>query len=234
MRIRPIRFAWSPARSFETVFDVLTKFAPTLPTDFASDLASTLGRCFGSETPSTVLGRARLPSAIPPAMPAAAAPMAIAGTFALCATCLADPTTPCPLPLLSGRAGAGDRRATALRLAPSGRDFARLLEDFADVDFVRPFGDAGFFAALERLVVRDAPVPLRAVADLLPRVLALFGLLLPVVPLGFEAVVPERFFALGAFGSVSAICPLSEAVCGALPETAAADPLALHRIGAKA
>ena len=82
-------------------------------------------------------------------------------------------------------------------MAPSGRDFARLLEDFADVDFVRPFGDAGFFAALERLVVRDAPVPLRAVADLLPRVLALFGLLLPVVPLDFEAVVPERFFAPG-------------------------------------
>ena len=67
---------------------------------------------------------------------------------------------------------------------------------------------------------------------IVPKRRALFGLLLPVVP--FEAVVPERFFALGAFGSMSAICPLSEAVCGALPETAAADPLALHRVGAKA
>ena len=164
--------------SFETLFEVLAKFALASPTDFASDFASTLGRCFGIGTPSTVLRRPRPLSAIPPAMPAAAAPTAIAGPFALSATFLTDSTIPCPLPLplLLDRAGADDRLAAALRFVPfDDDDFARPFEDFADVDFGRLLDEAGFFAALERLVVRDALVLLRALADVL-RVLALFGL----------------------------------------------------------
>ena len=100
---------------------------------------------------------------------------------------------PCPLPLpcAARPRRADDRLAAALRFVPfDDDDFARPFEDFADVDFARPLDEAGFFAALERLVVRDALVLLRALADVL-RVLALFGLALLLVPLDFEAVVPS-------------------------------------------
>ena len=106
------------------------------------------------------------------------------------ATFLTDSTIPCPLPLplLLDRAGLDDRLAAALRFVPfDDDDFARPFEDFADVDFARLLNKAGFFAALERLVVRDALVLLRALADVL-RVLAPFGLALLLVPLDFEAV----------------------------------------------
>jgi hypothetical protein len=162
-----MRSAWSPARSrsLETVLDVLANRALASPTVFASDLASTLAMCFGRGSPNTVLRRPRPFSAIPPAIPAAAAPTAIAGPFALPATCLTEPTRPSPfwLPLrLLVRAAVDERLDPALRLARPladvglARPFARgVFARAFDDDFVRPFEDAGLLVPLDRLVARD-------------------------------------------------------------------------------
>ena len=154
----------------------------------AIDLASTLGRCLGIGTPSTVLRRERPLSAIPPAMPAAAAPNAIAGPFALPAADFTVSTTPCPL------------LARPFEVADVVLDDPDVAFDrpFDDVDavFERPFADvervlfgfeppdAGFFRLA---VVRDAVVLLR--------VLAVFGRLFAVPPDRF-AVLLDRFVVL--------------------------------------
>ena len=153
-----------------------------------------------------------------------------------------------PLPLLLlVRVGVEDRLAAVLRLVPFDDDFARPFDDdfarplddradvdlvevgvadvdFADVDFARPFDDAGFFALL---VVRDAVVPLRALADLLRVLVDLLRVLAAFVPL-LRAVPPVRFFAVPVFGLASAIGPPSEAVTGALPRSPASDPFPLQ------
>ena len=226
LRILPIFSAWSPARSmsFETPFDALANCALASPTDFASDLGSTLGRCFGIGTPSTVLRRVRAFSAIPPATPAAA-PTASAGRLAFVAACLIESTRPCPLPapllLLVARAGALDRLTAALRFAPFEDAFARPFED----DFARPFDEAGFFArpcdvagffarlsdeadffaADEPLVVRDA-LALRVLAVLLP-VPVPFAFAELLVPPVFEAVLRFEPELLGLVSVILALLP---------------------------
>ena len=112
---------------------------------------------------------------------------------------------PFPAPLLPlDRAGALDRLAAALRFAPFDDDvFARAFDAVdLDDDFARPFGEDDFFAPDERLVVRDALVLLRALADLL-RVLEPLGFARLLVPVDFEGVVR---FAAEVVGFVSAIC----------------------------
>ena len=174
-----MRSAWSPARSMslDTFFDVLANWLLTSPTVLAIDLASTLGRCLGIGTPSTVLRRDRPLSAIPPAMPAAAAPTAIAGPFALPAAAFTVSTTPCPLL-------ARPFEVADVVLYDVDAVFER---PFADVERVL-FGfeppDAGFFRLA---VVRDAVVLLR--------VLAVFGRLFAVPPDRF-AVLLDRFVVL--------------------------------------
>src|SRR5215207_4411712 len=101
-----MRSAWSPAlsRSFDTPLLVLANCLLACPTDFAIDFGSTSGRLLpierGNFTPSTVLRRVRALSAMPPAMPTAAAPTATAGPAALPAALFTVPTAPFPLPLL--------------------------------------------------------------------------------------------------------------------------------------
>ena len=87
-----MRSAFSPARSmsFETALDVFAIRLLALPTVFVMDFTSPpgLSDC-GSGTPSTFRRCNRLLSTTPPATPAAAAPTAIAGVFALSAACFA-------------------------------------------------------------------------------------------------------------------------------------------------
>ena len=163
-----MRSAWSPARSrsLDTLLEVLANRALASPTVFASDLASTLAMFFGTGIPSTVFRRPRAFSAIPPAIPAAAAPTAMAGPFALSATCLTEPTMPLPfwLPLLLARAGVDERLDAVLRLdrpladvdlaRPLGRVvFARA---FDDDDFARPLEEADRFVAPDPFDARAA------------------------------------------------------------------------------
>jgi len=192
-----MRSAWSPARSMslETFFDVLANWLLTSPTVLAIDLASTLGRCLGIGTPSTVLRRVRPLSAIPPAMPAAAAPTAIAGPFALPAADFTVSTTPWPLLACPFEDADVVLEDPDVAFARPFEDVDAVLErPFADVERVL-FGfeppDAGFFRLA---VVRDAVVLLR--------VLAVFGRLFAVpfdrfaVPADRLAVLLERFVVL--------------------------------------
>lgn len=94
-----MRSARSPARSrsFETLFEVSAKRRLASPTVFNIEPPSRAGRLGlpserGIGTPSTVLRLIRFFRMTPPVTPAAAAPTAIAGPFALTAACLAVPT----------------------------------------------------------------------------------------------------------------------------------------------
>ena len=153
-----MRSAWSPARSMslDTLFDVFANCVLASPTVFATDFGSTLGRCLGTGMPSTDFLRPRPFSAIPPAMPAAAAPTAIAGPLALPAADLTVPTIPWAAPLLLllplVRAGVEDRLDVVVRFAPPDDEaererldedaaFARPFDD-DEPDFARPFDDA--------------------------------------------------------------------------------------------
>ena len=165
--------------SLDTLFDVFANCVLASPTVFASDFGSTLGRCLGTGMPSTVFLRPRPFRAIPPAMPAAAAPTAIAGPLALPAADLTVPTipwaAPLPLLLLLVRAGVEARLDVAARLAPP--------DD--EADFARPFDDAvERLVPPDPLVARAAVVPLRALAVVERRLVPLLDRL--VVP-------PERF-----------------------------------------
>lgn len=93
-----MRSARSPARSrsFDTLREVSAKRRLASPTVFNIEPPSSDGRLgFPNErgigTPSTVLRRIRFLSTTPLATPAAAAPTAIAGPFALTAACFAVP-----------------------------------------------------------------------------------------------------------------------------------------------
>jgi hypothetical protein len=125
--------------SLDTLFDVSPNCLLALPTVFATFLTSTLGTLRGTGTPRTVLRRWVLLSTIPPAIPTAVAPMAIAGPLTLDAAPLTVPTTPLlpdpfRLGLLLGLRAAGLRagvlRALLERLARE--DDERLLA--ADLD----------------------------------------------------------------------------------------------------
>jgi len=197
------------------------------PTVFASDLASTLAMCLGIGIPSTVLRRARPFSAIPPTTPAAAAPTAMAGPFALPATCLTEPTMPLPfwLPLLPlARAGAEERLDAALPFARPLADFG-LARAFArgafarafDEDFARPFEDADRFVPPDPLAARDV-VALAGFARLLA---ALDRLVVALVP-----------FAAEPFALLSAtVLPSRELSSGRYPEPRRRSLLACKRTG---
>ena len=110
--------------SFDTLLDVFANCLLALPTDFRIAWGSTVGRCLGTGTPRIVLRRVRLLITRPPATPAAAAPTATAGPFALLATFLT--VSVMPLLLLRPFVDA----AVAER-------FARPLFDFAVLRVVR-------------------------------------------------------------------------------------------------
>ena len=227
-----MRSAWSPARSmsFETLFDVFAKCELASPTDLASDFASMPGSCFGTGIPSTVLRRVRPLSAIPPAIPAAAAPTAMAGPFALPAACLTVPTRPLPLPfplllLLVVRAGVVERVAAVLRFARPFDDEEPDFEElaFVEPDFARPFADVVRFAllvpvlpaAFELLVLaaafaRGLAVPERLAVVLLERLVVLL----------LERLVPELVRLVSAIVPTPVLVP-REGVAPALPRTAA-------------
>jgi hypothetical protein len=172
-----MRSAWSPARSmsFDTLFDVLANCLLALPTDFTIAWGSTLGRCLGSGTPRTVLRRVRFLITRPPATPAAAAPTATAGPFALLATSLIVSVMPLLLARPFEVAGVAARLFALLPLARVVRllplavpvlRVARLLE----LDVLRVC-DARFFAVLgEREALRLAVDPERAPVALPPDV----------------------------------------------------------------
>jgi hypothetical protein len=212
LRILPIFSAWSPARSmsFETFFDVFANCLLASPTVFATDLASTAGRCLGIGTPSHVLRRPRLLMTSPPAMPAAAAPTASAGPLAFVATCLIASVTPpwLPLPLLLAVA-----RVEALRLAEE-RDFAAALRplDFAVLRLPPDFAvlRLPFVFAVVRLpfgfaALRVADDPLRPLAVFARVPEDLFA------PLDARLLVDR--FALLVLGLLSAISPPLVEIC---------------------
>lgn len=93
-----MRSAWVPTRSMslDTVLVVSPNCLLALPTVFAIDLTSSSGALSerGSGTPSTFLRRVRDRMSSPPATPAAVAPTATAGPFALPATLLTVPSIP--------------------------------------------------------------------------------------------------------------------------------------------
>lgn len=150
-----MRSAWSPTRSMslEMVFELSPNCLLALPTVLATDLTSRSGRpaflsARGTGTPRTFLGRVRLLSASPPAIPATPAPTATAGPRTLLAALFTVPTRPVSVWLVRWLV-AGERRAELDLLRVWGRLAALPLP----LDRAEPFAE------------RRALLRLRAEAD---------------------------------------------------------------------
>ena len=182
-----MRSAWSPTRSmsFETLFVVWPNCLLALPTLLATDWRSTFERR-GTGIPRTFFRREWPFSTIPPAIPTAVAPTAMAGPLTLLAAPLTVPTTP-PFPVPFWLA--------AVRLAAG---FFRA-PPFPDVD--REAFDRLLVAAFDRLLVaafgrlRDAalfelPLDLGLGLDLAPEPLDVARVVLfPLREVGWLAIL---------------------------------------------
>lgn len=169
-----MRSAWSPARSMslETLFDVFANCMLACPTDFATAFGSIASAC-GTRMPSTLRRREWPLSAMPPAMPAAAAPSATAGPRALIAALFSASVTPpfatrpfAGLAVLALLDRAELRELLALferaALRPDGAGFFAVRAEFGDavlragLAFARP--PAGLAPDVVRLARFEGPV----------------------------------------------------------------------------